>query len=77
MSDLFQADKLVREQLAIKEKPLLWCYLGDIHNDEQYYLKSWELSNGHFGRAQRSLAYLYLHKREVRNAQDILLKMFI
>ncbi|KAK2149737.1 hypothetical protein LSH36_439g03059 [Paralvinella palmiformis] len=59
-----EADKLVREQLLINDKPLLWCYLGDIHDSEEYYLKAVDLSKGKFGRALRSLAYLKLHRKQ-------------
>ena len=56
---------MINEQLAIRESPEMWCYLGDVTHEEQHYLKSWELSNCHYSRAQRNLAYLYLNKGEV------------
>ena len=56
---------MIREQLAIEETPMLYCYLGDILNSAEHYLKAWEMSGQHFARAQRSLAYLHLRSKKV------------
>ncbi|XP_013420464.1 tetratricopeptide repeat protein 27 [Lingula anatina] len=55
-----KAEKVIRERLAVKETPDLWCYLGDVLQDEQYYNKAWELSNHRSGRSQKLLGFLYL-----------------
>jgi hypothetical protein len=55
MEKFKKAEEIVRKQLELKETPLLWCVLGDLTNDDECYRKSWELSEHHFARAERSL----------------------
>ncbi|CEM05675.1 unnamed protein product [Vitrella brassicaformis CCMP3155] len=50
-----QAEKLLRERLAAKPTPPLWCSLGDVTRDPQCYEEAWRLSNHHYARAMRSL----------------------
>lgn len=59
-----KAETVIREQLAIKETPNLWCFLGDITRNIEHYNKAWELSNHKSARAQRCMGYLYFAKEE-------------
>jgi hypothetical protein len=52
----FQAEMVIREQLAIKETADMYCYLGDVTHDTQHYEKAWELSNGRSSRSQKHWA---------------------
>ncbi len=58
---------MIREQLAIKETPSLYCHLGDVIQKVEPYQKAWELSNQRFARAQRNMGYHYLQRGDVRN----------
>lgn len=60
-----QAEALIREQLAVKETPTLWCYLGDVTSDPQHYHHAFELSQGRNARSQRALAYYHFNRRDV------------
>ena len=55
---------MIREQLAIKETPNLWCFLGDVTRSIEHYEKAWELSNHKSARAQRCMGYLYFGKEQ-------------
>uniref|UniRef100_A0A914BU42 Tetratricopeptide repeat protein 27 n=1 Tax=Patiria miniata TaxID=46514 RepID=A0A914BU42_PATMI len=57
-----KAMKVIRDQLAIKETPTLWCLLGDFKKDKQYYEKAWEVSGQRNARAMRSLGLYYLEE---------------
>jgi tetratricopeptide (TPR) repeat protein len=57
-----QAEKVIRERLAVCETPILLCYLGDATLDPLYYEQAWELSNYRNARSQRSLGLYYLRK---------------
>jgi len=59
-----KAEAVIREQLAVEETPAMWCYLGDVTDDDQYYQKAWELSHGRYARAQKCMAYLRLRRGE-------------
>ncbi|KKY15534.1 putative tpr domain-containing protein [Phaeomoniella chlamydospora] len=43
------------------DAPRLFCILGDLESEHaiQHYTRAWEVSKGHYARAQRSLARLY------------------
>ncbi|KAI0207157.1 Tetratricopeptide repeat protein 27 [Lamellibrachia satsuma] len=57
-----KAERIIREQLAKRESPLLWCYLGDVTRKKEHYVKAWELSGSRFARAQKALGYWYLQR---------------
>ncbi|KAH3848233.1 hypothetical protein DPMN_090592 [Dreissena polymorpha] len=59
-----KAETVIREQLAIKETPNLWCFLGDITRDVDHYERGWELSNHRSARAMRCMGYLYFAKEQ-------------
>lgn len=62
------AEKIVREQLQKGENPMLWCLLGDVTENTEYYFKAWELSNHRSARAQRSLGYYYFKRKEYKKS---------
>jgi hypothetical protein len=51
--------------LAIKETPDLYCSLGEVTKDIQYFIKAIELSKGKSARAYRMLAKFQFHKEQV------------
>eukprot|EP00794_Sanderia_malayensis_P020604 gene20604-22637_t len=55
-----KAENIIREQLDVKETAKLWCLLGDVTNNIEFYEKAWELSKQRSARAQRSLGFWYL-----------------
>ena len=47
--------------------PTLLCVLGDVTRDPEDYRRAWHMSEGRCGRAQRSLGYYHLRRKEVRH----------
>lgn len=57
-----RAERIIQEQLARQETPVLLCYLGDVTRKKEHYVKAWELSGSRFPRAQKALGYWYLQR---------------
>lgn len=63
-----KAESVLREQLKLakpgSDMAKLWCLLGDVNGDPEYWQKSWEVSNHHYARAQRSLGKYYFGQKD-------------
>ncbi|QQP58042.1 Tetratricopeptide repeat protein 27like, partial [Caligus rogercresseyi] len=69
-----KAAEVIREQLSVKETPLLWCMLGDATDDISFYEKALDMSNGKFSRAHRSIGYHHYFKKDYKRSIESLKK---
>lgn len=59
-----QAEQMIRKQLSIKETPDLYCSLGEVTRDLNYFYKAIQISKGKSARAYRVLAkYLFYFEK--------------
>jgi tetratricopeptide (TPR) repeat protein len=65
---LSQAEKIVREQLELKETPRMWTVLGDLTKDAECYTKALDLSRGRFFDAYLALGEFHFGKGELPTA---------
>ena len=66
-----RAAEVLRTQLA--KHPLdanLWCLLGDVEKNVEYWEKAWSVSGGRYARAKRALGSYYFQLKQYEKAKD-------
>lgn len=63
-----QAEGLIRERLAIKETPDLYCSLGEVTNESKYFEKAIEMSKGKSAKGYRMLAKYQFARQQYEDA---------
>lgn len=74
LKKLSLAESVIREQLKIKETPELFCSLGEVTDEFEYFQRAWELSKERSGRAQRLMGKYYFNRGNYEKACEHLLK---
>ncbi|KAH0551167.1 hypothetical protein GP486_007500, partial [Trichoglossum hirsutum] len=54
--------------------PRLWCIMGDIDRDPVHYERAWDVSGGHYARAQRSLGRHHFSAGDYFKAEEAYIK---
>jgi len=65
LRNLQKAEALIRQQLEIKETPDLYCSLGEVTKQVEYFQRAIDLSKGRSARAYRMLAKFQFSKEQV------------
>merc|ERR1719482_2360907 len=65
-----EAREIIKERLAVKATPRLWCILGDVDEDTAHFHKAWEVSKQRFARAQRSLGHAAFKSKDLAGAVE-------
>ncbi|KAK0385691.1 hypothetical protein NLU13_6868 [Sarocladium strictum] len=50
--------------------PRLWCILGDLEDKPSHYTRAWDISQGRYARAQKSLGEHYLKNKDLHAARE-------
>ncbi|CAF2114729.1 unnamed protein product [Rotaria magnacalcarata] len=74
LKKLSLAEHVIREQLKIKETPELFCSLGEVTDELEYFERAWILSKERNGRAQRLMGKYYFNRGNYEKACEHLLK---
>jgi len=66
-----RASEVLRQQLEKHPHDAkLWCLLGDVEKNPEYWEKAWEVSRARYARAQRALGSYYFHRKDYSLARD-------
>lgn len=65
-----KAEEIIREELAKNESPYLYCLLGDVTENIEYYQKSWDLSKKRFARAKKCLGTHFYVRKDLKTAVE-------